>query len=91
MLWVLAQGKVVDTIFRCEAANSTRIVLLYFHNFSSALITVDLKTMAQQMTMFGKAATSSLTVSRPSKVQRRSAVAVRAGPYDAELVQTAVS
>jgi len=47
--------------------------------------------MAQQMTMFGKAATASFTAVRPSKTQRTSAVVVRAGAYDEELVQTAVS
>lgn len=47
--------------------------------------------MAQQMTMFGKAATASFTAVRPSKAQRTSAVVVRAGAYDEELVQTAVS
>jgi len=47
--------------------------------------------MAQQMTMFGKAATTSFTATRTTKAQRSGAVAVRAGPYDAELVQTAVS
>ena len=46
--------------------------------------------MAQQMTMFAKTATATF-VARPTQAQRRSAVAVRAGPYDAELVETAVS
>lgn len=46
--------------------------------------------MAQQMTMFSKTATATF-VARPAQVQRRSAVAVRAGPYDAELLVTAVS
>lgn len=41
------------------------------------------------MTMFGKAATASFTAVRPSKTQRTSAVVVRAGAYDEELVQTA--
>ena len=40
--------------------------------------------MAQQMTMFGKAATASFTAVRPSKAQRTSAVVVRAGAYDEE-------
>jgi fructose-bisphosphate aldolase class I len=44
--------------------------------------------MAQQMTMFSKAASSSFTSVRPSKAQRNT-VAVRAGAYDEELVQTA--
>ena len=47
--------------------------------------------MAQSMTMFSKAATASFTSARTTKAQRRGAVAVRAGPYDAELVETAVS
>lgn len=46
--------------------------------------------MAQQMTMFSKAATANFTAVRPSKAQRNSAVVVRAGAYDEELVQTAV-
>ena len=46
--------------------------------------------MAQQMTMF-KTASASFTAVRPSKAQRTSAVVVRAGAYDEELVQTAVS
>ncbi len=45
--------------------------------------------MALQMTMFSKAASSSFTSVRPSKAQRNT-VAVRAGAYDEELVQTAV-
>lgn len=45
--------------------------------------------MAQQMTMFSKAATSTFTAVRPSKAQRTTVV-VRAGAYDEELVQTAV-
>jgi len=45
--------------------------------------------MAQAMTMFSKAATASFTQAKTTKAQRRGAVAVRAGPYDAELVQTA--
>ena len=47
--------------------------------------------MAQQMTMFTKSATASFVAARPTPAQRRSAVAVRAGPYDAELIATAVS
>ena len=43
------------------------------------------------MTMFSKAATASFTTATTTKAQRRGAVAVRAGPYDAELIQTAVS
>jgi hypothetical protein len=43
------------------------------------------------MTMFSKAATASFTTASTTKAQRRGAVAVRAGPYDAELIQTAVS
>lgn len=46
----------------------------------------------QSATMFSKAATSGFAIqARPTKAQRRGAVAVRAGPYDAELVETAVS
>ena len=43
------------------------------------------------MTMFSKAATASFTIASTTKAQRRGAVAVRAGPYDAELIETAVS
>ena len=42
------------------------------------------------MTMFSKAATANFTAVRPSKAQRNSAVVVRAGAYDEELIQTAV-
>ena len=45
--------------------------------------------MAQQMTMFSKATSSSFTSVRSPKAQRNT-VAVRAGAYDEELVQTAV-
>jgi hypothetical protein len=46
----------------------------------------------QSATMFSKAATAGFAIqARPTKAQRRGAVAVRAGPYDAELVETAVS
>ncbi len=46
--------------------------------------------MAQAM--FTKSATAAFTKAAPTtKAQRRGAVAVRAGPYDAELIQTAVS
>lgn len=41
--------------------------------------------------MFSKTATANFVAARPTQAQRRSAVAVRAGPYDAELIQTAVS
>lgn len=46
----------------------------------------------QTATMFGKVANAGFAVqARPTKAQRRSAVSVRAGAYDAELIQTAVS
>jgi len=43
------------------------------------------------MTMFSKAATASFTTASTTKAQRRGAVAVRAGAFDAELIATAVS
>jgi hypothetical protein len=43
------------------------------------------------MTMFSKAATASFTTFSTTKAQRRGAVAVRAGAFDAELIETAVS
>ncbi|KAG7669094.1 hypothetical protein Ndes2526B_g00821 [Nannochloris sp. 'desiccata'] len=41
------------------------------------------------MTMFSKAATASFTTASTTKAQRRGAVAVRAGAFDAELIATA--
>lgn len=45
--------------------------------------------MAQQMTMF-KSVNASFTSARPSARAERRAMMVRAGAYDAELVETAV-
>ena len=43
-----------------------------------------------QVTMFAKTGVAFKT-NATTKASRRSAVAVRAGPYDAELIETAVS
>ena len=69
-------------------------VLPHSSLFNSYLLLIlqelNVDAMAQQMTMF-KGVNATFTSARPNARAQRRAMTVRAGPYDAELMETAVS